>query len=163
MEVYLGLGSNMGNRTANLDKAVKAIAGLDDCMVCSLSSIYETEPWGDKNQSAFLNQVMRVETQLEPKAFLSACQRIESKLGRERGRRWGPRTMDIDLLLYGDRVVNEDTIQVPHPQLQKRRFVLVPLAEIAPLVNIPGSGRTVREALKLCPDSGSITLYRNND
>lgn len=124
-----------------------------------MSSIYETEPWGKKDQGIFLNQVVEVETLIPPHELLKMCKKIEKKLGRRNGKAWGPRTMDIDLLIYGDRIVEEAALQVPHPRLQGRRFVLIPLDEIAPNFTIPGSGMTVREALKTCPDTGSVKLF----
>ena len=163
MLVFLGLGSNVGNRAEVLGNAVNAIANLEKCTVCEISSIYETEPWGNKDQKQFLNLVIEAETQLEPQELLTACKEIERKLGRTGGPFWGPRTLDIDLLLYGDSVVDEATLRVPHPQLQRRRFVLVPLAEIAPSTLIPGSGKTVREALETCSDCGNVSLYEKQD
>lgn len=160
MIVYLGLGSNIGNRAEYLSEAVDAIRKLDACTVKQISSIYETEPWGDMDQPDFLNQVVEVETQLGPRGILSECKKIEKTLGRKNGKTGEPRTIDIDLLLYGDRIVEETGVQVPHPRIRMRRFVLVPLKEIAPDVTIPGSGRTIREVLEACPDKGDVKLYK---
>ena len=156
----MGLGSNIGNRAEYLKEAVDAIRKLDACTVKQISSIYETEPWGDMDQPDFLNQVVEVETQLGPRGILNECKKIEQALGRKNGKTGEPRTIDIDLLLYGNRVVEDTDVQVPHPRIQMRRFVLVPLNEIAPDVTIPGSGRTVREALETCTDEGGIKLYK---
>ena len=160
MIVYLGLGSNIGGREEYLRKAVEAIRKLDACTVERISSIYETEPWGNTDQPDFLNQVIEVRTRLGPRELLSECKKTEQALGRKNGKTGEPRIIDIDLLLYGDRVIEETDVQVPHPRIQMRRFVLVPLNEIAPETIIPGSGKTVRKALKTCPDRGSIKLYQ---
>jgi len=159
MLAFLGLGSNIGDREEYLRKAKTAIANLETCTVSGISSIYETEPLGNKNQGQFLNQALLVETELEPQELLMECKGIEKTLGRKEGPRWGPRTIDIDLLLYDEMLVDEEALRVPHPRLHRRRFVLIPMAEIAPSVRIPGSGKTVMEALKTCPDGGYVTLY----
>jgi 2-amino-4-hydroxy-6-hydroxymethyldihydropteridine diphosphokinase len=138
---YVGLGSNLGDR----ERLVRDAAALIGCT--RLSAIIETEPWGYESQPRFLNAVAEVETGLEPRPFLTHLLDIESRLGRERvGPRWGPRTIDLDLLLFGDRVVEEPDLVVPHPRLLERLFVLEPLAELAPGLVIPGNG-TVAAAL----------------
>lgn len=138
---YVGLGSNLGDR----EQLVRDAAALIGC--ARLSTIVETEPWGYEHQPRFLNAVAEVETTLEPRPFLTHLLAIERRLGRERvGPRWGPRTIDLDLLLFGDRIVDEPGLAVPHPRLLERPFVLEPLAELAPELEIPGNG-TVRTAL----------------
>jgi 2-amino-4-hydroxy-6-hydroxymethyldihydropteridine diphosphokinase len=138
---FIGLGSNLGDRERLLRDAAELIGAT------RLSAIIETEPWGHKDQPLFLNAVAEVETALEPQPFLTYLLDVESRLGRERvGPRWGARTIDLDLLLYGDRIVDEPGLVVPHPRLLERLFVLVPLAELAPDLEIPGNG-TVRAAL----------------
>ncbi len=132
---YVGLGANLGDREA----AIRAAAGRIGAR--RLSSIRETEPWGYEAQPRFLNAVAEVETELEPRPFLDRLLAVERELGRVRaGPRYGPRTIDLDLLLYGDRVVDEPGLRVPHPRLHERRFVLEPLAELAPGLEIPGNG-----------------------
>jgi len=161
--VFLSLGSNIGNRKNYLKKAITAIASLEKNSVVKVSSVYETEPWGNKNQAMFLNQVIAVESELGPLEFLNICKKIEKNLGRAGGgESWGPRTIDIDILLYGNKVINEKAIRVPHPMICDRRFVLVPLAEIAPTAFIPGLGKTVREALSECLDNGEVKLYEKS-
>ena len=138
---YVGLGSNLGDR----EQLVRAAAELIGA--ARLSTIIETEPWGYEDQPWFLNAVAEVETGLEPQPFLAHLLDVERRLGRERvGPQWGPRTIDLDVLLFGDRVVDEPGLVVPHPRLHERRFVLEPLAELAPELEIPGNG-TVRAAL----------------
>jgi 2-amino-4-hydroxy-6-hydroxymethyldihydropteridine diphosphokinase len=139
--VYVGLGSNLGDRESMITRAADLIDAL------RLSTIRETEPWGYEDQPAFLNAVAEVETDLSPRLFLGQLLDVEAGLGRERsGPRWGPRTIDLDLLLYGDLAVDEPGLTVPHPRLTERLFVLEPLAELAPSRKIPGNG-TVSEAL----------------
>jgi 2-amino-4-hydroxy-6-hydroxymethyldihydropteridine diphosphokinase len=159
MRAFLGLGSNVGDRANYLRQALTAIAGLENSRIENMSSIYETGPWGKRDQAHFLNQVVEVETQLDPDELLRMCKKIEKKCGRGHGKAWGPRTLDIDLLCYGDQTVQEDALQIPHPRLMERRFVLLPLDEIAPNLSIPGWAMTVREALEACPDTGSVTLF----
>lgn len=138
---YVGLGSNLGDR-AHLVREAAVLIGA-----ARLSTIVETEPWGLVDQPRFLNAVAEVETGLEPQPFLTHLLDVERRLGRERvGPQWGPRTIDLDLLLFGDRVVDEPGLVVPHPRLLERLFVLEPLAELAPELEIPGNG-TVRAAL----------------
>ena len=138
---YVGLGSNLGDR----EQLIRAAAGLIGTV--RLSTVIETEPWGLEDQPRFLNAVAEVETALEPRAFLAFLLDVERRLGRERiGPRFGPRTIDLDLLLFGDRTVDEPGVVVPHPRLHERRFALEPLAELAPDLEIPGNG-TVLAAL----------------
>jgi 2-amino-4-hydroxy-6-hydroxymethyldihydropteridine diphosphokinase len=138
---YVGLGSNLGDRERLIRDAAELIGAE------RLSTVVETLPWGFEEQPPFMNAVAAVETGLEPLPFLTFLLDIERRLGRERvGPRWGPRTIDLDLLLFGDRVVDEPGLVVPHPHLLGRRFVLSSLAELAPDLEIPGNG-TVRAAL----------------
>jgi 2-amino-4-hydroxy-6-hydroxymethyldihydropteridine diphosphokinase len=138
---YVGLGSNLGDREATIRRAAKLIGAV------RLSPLFETEPWGVVDQPLFLNAVAEVETPLTAGAFLSHLLDVERRLGRERiGPRWGPRTIDLDLLLWGDERISEPGLEVPHPLMLERRFVLEPLAALAPDREIPGNG-TVSEAL----------------
>ena len=132
---YVGLGANLGDRGAAIARAAALIGAR------RLSSIRETEPWGYADQPRFLNAVAEVVTPLEPRPFLARLLEVERELGRAReGPRWGPRTIDLDLLLYGDRRLDEPGLTVPHPRLHERLFVLEPLAELAPSLEIPGNG-----------------------
>ncbi|HVC86911.1 MAG TPA: 2-amino-4-hydroxy-6-hydroxymethyldihydropteridine diphosphokinase [Gaiellaceae bacterium] len=138
---YVGLGSNLGDREALVRRAAELLGAL------RLSTIAETEPWGYEHQPRFLNAVAEVETPLAPRAFLDLLLDVERRLGRERvGPRWGPRTIDLDLLLYGEAELDEPGLVVPHPHLTERLFVLEPLHELVPALKIPGNG-TVQAAL----------------
>ena len=139
---YVGLGSNLGDRRSVL---ASALAELEPRRV---SAVVETEPWGVVDQPRFLNAVAEIETEEEPRELLARLMDLEKRHGRERKERWGPRTLDLDLLLYGDRVVKEPGLDVPHPRLAERRFVLEGLAELCPDAEVPGLGRTVRELLE---------------
>jgi 2-amino-4-hydroxy-6-hydroxymethyldihydropteridine diphosphokinase len=148
--VYLSLGSNIGDREANLRKAVERLAA-SEVRVLHTSRIYETEPVGYKNQAWFLNQVVEAETVLFPMQLLTRIGRVERDLGRVRTVRNGPRTIDIDILFYGASVVETTRLQIPHPRLAERRFVLAPLAELDPDLRHPVTQRSVRQMLESAP------------
>jgi 2-amino-4-hydroxy-6-hydroxymethyldihydropteridine diphosphokinase len=145
-EVFLGLGSNLSPRKAHLAHAIRRLH--QEATVTGISSVYETDPVGFRDQPPFLNMVVRVETGLEPSALLGLARSIEAERGRVRTVRDGPRTLDIDILLFGDRQVRLDGLSVPHPRMHGRRFVLVPLLEVAPEAHDPVSGRPFRELLE---------------
>ncbi|MCX5519930.1 2-amino-4-hydroxy-6-hydroxymethyldihydropteridine diphosphokinase [Kaistia defluvii] len=144
-DAYLGLGSNLGDREALLRAAIMALDATPDVRVTSISSLYETPPWGPVPQGPYLNACVALETTLSPRQLLTLCLAIERDHGRERAIRWGPRTLDMDVLLYGDESIDEEGLIVPHPRMAERAFVLVPLAEIAPDLRI--GGRAIRELL----------------
>jgi 2-amino-4-hydroxy-6-hydroxymethyldihydropteridine diphosphokinase len=154
LTAYIALGSNLGNRAQALSSAVGHLRSLGQ--VVALSSLYETEPVGYHHQPAFLNAVVALETQLEPLPLLRRLLAIERELGRDRGHGplKGPRTLDLDLLLMGDRIVAGEELSLPHPALAQRRFVLEPLAEIAPELRHPESNQTMAELLAQLPDEG---------
>lgn len=143
MRAFLGLGSNLGDRAYYLKEAISALVGLT-IKIMATSRIYETEPWGVMDQPLYWNQVIEVETTLEPLDLLHVCQEIEHRLGRERKIHWGPRTIDIDLLIYDNKVSESEELILPHPYLEERAFVIVPLREIAPKLVLP-SGRPISE------------------
>jgi 2-amino-4-hydroxy-6-hydroxymethyldihydropteridine diphosphokinase len=149
---FLGLGGNMGDPAASMAAALQAIDADTSCSVIAVSSLYRTPPWGKTDQPDFLNAVARIETALSPRGLLSLCLEEERLLKRVRRERWGPRTVDIDILLYGDSAVDEDGLTIPHPRLAERAFVLVPLGEIAPEIVI--DGKWVGELLSRLDDSG---------
>ena len=132
---YVGLGANLGEREQSILRAAELIGAQ------RLSPLHETEPWGVVDQPPFINAVAELETELEPRAFLEELLWVEQELGRVRdGTRWGPRTIDIDLLVYGNAVIDEPGLTVPHPRLAERLFVLEPLSELAPALVVPGMG-----------------------
>ena len=144
---YVGLGANLGDREATLGRAVELLAAEPGIEVVAVSSLRETDPVGFEDQPRFLNGAVALETVLEPRALLERLLGVERALGRERtGPRFGPRTVDLDLLLYGDRVVDEAGLTVPHPRLAERRFALEPLAELDPYLALP-DGRRVSDLL----------------
>jgi 2-amino-4-hydroxy-6-hydroxymethyldihydropteridine diphosphokinase len=148
--VYLSLGSNIGDRQRNLKLAVSAIeeSGL---RLLRASPVYETEPVENTRQAWFLNLVAEVETRLFPDQLLTRTMRIEASLGRRRTVAKGPRTIDIDILLYGSSIIHTPTLEVPHPRMAARRFVLAPLADLAPSLRHPVTGQTIAEMLAQAP------------
>ena len=145
MKAYLGLGGNLGDRGYYLRQAVAALKNSQEYIeIKAISGIYETEPWGDSEQPAYWNQVVEIETALAPLELLQVCQEIENKFGRKRNLHWGPRTIDIDLLIYDNMCWNTEQLRLPHPYLEKRAFVLAPLREIAPELVLP-SGKPIAE------------------
>ena len=146
---YIGVGANLGDREAGIFTALRALDALPTIKVVQASSLYETAPVGVTDQPLFLNGVAAVRTSLAPRGLLDVLLDIENKMGRVRTLRWGPRVIDLDLLLYGDVRVAEPGLDVPHPRLRERGFVLVPLAEIAPTLRLPGDAKTVGELAEL--------------
>jgi 2-amino-4-hydroxy-6-hydroxymethyldihydropteridine diphosphokinase len=129
---YIGLGSNVGDRLQNIKKAVSLIADWPDNKILKISSIYETEPWGVKDQAPFFNAVIEISTNLLPEVLLKHCLDTEKQMGRIRTIKWGPRIIDLDILFYGSQVIKTDTLVIPHPLLAERDFVIIPLNDIAP-------------------------------
>ena len=152
MIVYLGLGTNLGDRLANLQKAADELP--PQVIVRRASSIYESEPWGYTDQPAFLNQVLEVETSLPPSDLLDYLKHIERKLGRQPTFRFGPRLIDLDILFYGNQVIDLPDLAIPHPRLPERAFMLVPLAELAPHLRHPASHKTVLEMVSVLDTAG---------
>jgi 2-amino-4-hydroxy-6-hydroxymethyldihydropteridine diphosphokinase len=149
--VYLGLGSNLGDRAAHLSRA-RALLEAPDVALRRASSICETEPRDVPGQPWFLNQVVEVQTTLFPRQLLARTQKIEREMGRQRTVDKGPRVIDIDILLYGESTVRTEALQIPHPRMADRRFVLEPLAELAPDLRHPVARKTIREMLARVAD-----------
>lgn len=147
MRVFVGLGSNLGEREAMIRLALDDLARLPETKLVRASSLYDTEPVGDVEQPNFLNAVAQLDTELTARQLLWNLQLVEKRLGRTRTRRYGPRTIDLDLLLYGNLIVEEADLQVPHPELTRRSFVLVPLVELDPLLVHPVTGETLLDHL----------------
>jgi len=138
-KVFLGLGSNVGDRIDNLIRAIDSLSEIG--YVKSVSTVYESEPWGVEDQPPFLNCVVEIETELSPRELLTKAKELEIKLGRIKRSHWGPREIDIDILIYDEVVMDEEDLKIPHPFIEKRDFVIVPLLEIDPEVVNPKSGK----------------------
>lgn len=157
-EVYLALGSNLGDKAGNLQEATRRLAAFGE--VLAISHFYRTEPVGFAAQDWFLNAAILLRTALEPRAMLEAALRIEQEMGRVRTQKNGPRLIDIDLLLWGDRVVDEPGLNLPHPRLHERLFVMAPLAEIAPAMRHPLLRHTMAELRDAVAHQGGVELWR---
>lgn len=154
-DIYLALGTNLGDRLANLRAALRSLP--PDVQPVSVSRVFETPPWGFADQPAFLNMALHARTTLEPGSLLRKLKTLEVELGRGETFRWGPRVIDLDILFYDDLVLDTPPLVIPHPRLHERGFVLVPLADIAPDLVHPILGKTVRELLADV-DAGEIVL-----
>ncbi len=153
---YIAIGSNLGNTFENCRRAIAAITAEEKNRLVRCSSFYKTEPVGKKDQDWFLNGVLAVETALLPRELLDFLLAIEGALGRERRERWGPRVIDLDILFYGKQVISEPGLEIPHPRVQERRFVLVPLHEIAPGLIHPRLRKTVADILANLKEGGQV-------
>jgi 2-amino-4-hydroxy-6-hydroxymethyldihydropteridine diphosphokinase len=155
---YLSIGSNLGDRAKNLGTAIAFLA--PQVQILMQSSIYQTEPWGYFDQPSFLNQVIKTETALEPFDLFNYLQGIESQMGRQETFRFGPRLIDLDILFYDDLILDTPNLTIPHPRIQERAFVLIPLAEIAPGLNHPVLGKTIQQ-LKMSVEPNSVELFQS--
>jgi len=161
INVFLGLGSNMGNRAANLRAAADLIS-KNIGKIAKKSHVYETQPWGNTAQDKFLNQVVMANTTLDPRELLEKITRIERELGRERRDKdkdkWGPRVIDVDILFYGKRIIRDKGLEIPHPELHKRAFVLVPLMELVPDLEHPILKKQIDELYMDCGDDSDVVM-----
>ncbi|ABB23156.1 2-amino-4-hydroxy-6-hydroxymethyldihydropteridine diphosphokinase [Pelodictyon luteolum] len=149
---YIGTGSNIGDRLSHLQEAVCRLGALPETKVLRASPVYMTEPVGEEEQERFYNGVVQIETGLTPENLRSATKAIEQELGRpERYRRWSPRVIDLDILLYADCIIETDTLRIPHPELHRRKFVLIPLLDIANPLH-PVLRKTILQMLRTCGD-----------
>lgn len=157
-KTYLLTGSNLGDRATNLSHAREQIE--NHCgEVVKVSHLYETAPWGNEDQPAFLNQALELQTTLTARQLIRKLMRIEKNMGRTREVRYGPRLIDIDILLFNDEIHRYDLLKLPHPEMQRRRFALLPLSEIASEVIHPELKKTIRELLEMCPDRLPVKKY----
>lgn len=158
MRYHLGLGSNLGERKANLERC-RELLERENIRIIRMSRLYETEPVGHRDQPWFLNQVLEVETFLDPENLLAKMKTLEREMGRLPGRSGEPRPIDLDILLAGETVLDVPNLSIPHPRLTERRFVLKPLLEIAPDAIHPVSGKSIRRLWDACGDSSKVILY----
>jgi len=154
--VYLGIGANLELRILHCYQAIYQLRKSASVCVVDRSSFYETEPFGYEEQNWFINLVLKIQTELSPRDLLRLTQEIEKNLGKDTPFKWGPRTIDIDILLYEDEQISEPDLIIPHPLLHLRKFVLSPLVEIAPDLRHPVLGKTMRELLHVCPDQKEV-------
>jgi len=159
--VYIGLGSNLGDRKANLREAEEKLSALPATRIVKASSLYESEPHGNA-KTWFVNSVLQLETEFEADELLKRTKAIEATMGRKRvkGKRWGSRIIDLDLLLFDNQTVAKRSLKIPHPEMHKRRFVLLPLSELAPHITHPQHGSTISELLGGLKDPKKIVLLR---
>lgn len=158
---YIGVGSNLGDREENCLGAVDRMVRMPACRVRGRADLFQTEPVGVRDQDWFVNTVVRLDTALEPKTLLEGLLRIETDMGRVRRKRWDARTIDLDILLFGERTIDDPDLRVPHPLLHQRRFVLVPLVQLAPELRHPVLGVSMRELLARLPEKGqAVTVYK---
>ncbi|PWW18993.1 2-amino-4-hydroxy-6-hydroxymethyldihydropteridine diphosphokinase [Cytobacillus oceanisediminis] len=160
---FIAFGSNIGNRFENLKEAIEKIGQLPEVEVVNTSSIYETEPVGYENQEQFLNMAIQVSTPLNPFELLDTCLEIELNLGRKRDIRWGPRTIDLDILLFNHENIETEKLIVPHPRMHERAFVLIPLLEIDSSIRLPKMERPLSSILEDIPDREGVRIWKRKN
>ncbi|KPL58049.1 2-amino-4-hydroxy-6-hydroxymethyldihydropteridine diphosphokinase [Rossellomorea vietnamensis] len=157
---YISLGSNMGDRAGYLEKAINILGSHGKIEVTKQSSLYETDPVGFTEQDEFLNMVIEIRTSLSPETLLHQCLQVEIDLGREREFKWGPRIIDLDILLFNRDTVETENLLIPHPRMQERAFVLIPLLEVAPRIEHPSFNAPFAEFLDEIPDKEGVRLWK---
>ncbi|KHF38306.1 2-amino-4-hydroxy-6-hydroxymethyldihydropteridine diphosphokinase [Halalkalibacter okhensis] len=157
--VYIALGSNIGDREDHLEKAIQLLETQDEMKLIKRSSIYETEPVGYVNQQSFLNMVVNIKTTKTAREVLDVTQSVEHHCGRERGIRWGPRTIDLDILLFDEEKMMLENLVIPHPRMWERAFVIVPLMEIHPTLYAEHLGQTIQEVYDELPDKEGVRIW----
>lgn len=160
--VHVGIGGNIGDVEKNISEAIKKIALLPGTKVAKVSSLYKTKPVGFKNQPFFINGALELETNQDPQAFLNALHEIEFNLGRNRSIKWGPRTIDLDILLFGEKIFDSPNFHVPHPRMHERAFVLIPLNEIAPTAIHVVFGKSIHRLLSEINAPHGVELWKNS-
>jgi 2-amino-4-hydroxy-6-hydroxymethyldihydropteridine diphosphokinase len=153
---FIGIGSNLGDPLSNCLDAIANLVSLEQITLTKQSSLYKTEPVGFRDQDWFINGVVEVKTAYSPHTLLETLKVIEYEMGRKKGKRWGPRVIDLDILFYGQEIIDEETLGIPHPELHKRKFVLIPLNEIAPYVIHPAFGVSVQGLLGRLEDKSEV-------
>ncbi|MBP2628600.1 MAG: 2-amino-4-hydroxy-6-hydroxymethyldihydropteridine pyrophosphokinase [Firmicutes bacterium] len=157
--ILIGLGSNIGDRQKNIITAIRKLGKHKEIIIKEISSLYETKPVGVTAQADFLNGAISISTTLAPRKLLEVCLNVECQMGRIRDQRWGPRNIDIDILVYDDHIIMDEALCIPHPRLHERRFVLIPLQEIAGDIPVY-QGQTPRELLKKVDGNSDVVLYK---
>jgi len=160
---YIGIGSNREDPVSNCLKSIELISVLEYVKISRMSSLYRTEPVGVQNQAWFVNGVLEIETKQKSSILLDMLQNIENAMGRMRKERWGPRIIDLDILFYGQEIIREENLSIPHPELHTRRFVLVPMNEIAPYVIHPSFGISMKGLLDRLQDTSAVELIRHRE
>lgn len=160
---FLSLGANIGDRSGYFKAAIRHLSESYPIAIVDFSSIYETVPVGYEEQDLFLNMVLKIKTNLSPFELLDACMETEKILGRKREIRWGPRTIDLDILLYSDENILTERLIIPHPRLHERAFVVIPLLEICPSLTLPASTQPLGELAQELPDRGGVRIWRQRN
>ncbi|MGM9931603.1 2-amino-4-hydroxy-6-hydroxymethyldihydropteridine diphosphokinase [Pradoshia sp.] len=160
---YIGLGTNLGDRESYLMNAIEELSSHPSNRITAVSSIYETDPWGYEEQGKFLNMVICLQTELSPQDLLACCMYVEKKLGRKREIRWGPRTIDLDILLYNQENIVTENLIIPHPRIMERAFVAIPLVELDKDITLPNMDKPVREVMDDIPDKKGVRVWKQKD
>ncbi|KMY46137.1 2-amino-4-hydroxy-6-hydroxymethyldihydropteridine pyrophosphokinase [Bacillus sp. FJAT-27916] len=160
---YIGLGTNLGDRESYLMNAIEELSSHPSNRITAVSSIYETNPWGYEEQGKFLNMVICLQTELSPQDLLACCMYVEKKLGRKREIRWGPRTIDLDILLYNQENIVTENLIIPHPRIMERAFVAIPLVELDKDITLPNMDKPVREVMDDIPDKKGVRVWKQKD